>query len=230
MKVFKLRLENSLPRMLWKTSKQGKLVRNLFPCNPVTRSMTITEDLLQKGHYPRPIVVVVLQSFKLCPTLWDPMDCSTLGFPVLHNLLEFAQTHVHWISDAIQPPHPQSSLSPPALDLSQHQGLFQWAGSSHQVAKVLELQHQSGLISFRIDWFDLPAIQGTLKSLLQHHNSKALILQCSAFFMVQLSHLYLTTGKTIALTIWTFVSKLMSLLFNTLSSSVKPRQTRPTQT
>ena len=78
----------------------------------------------------------------------------------------------------------------------------------------------SGLISFRIDWFDLLAVYGTLTSLLQQHNSKAPILQCSAFFMVQLSHPYMTTGKTIALTIWTFVGKLMSLCFNTLSSFV----------
>ena len=99
-------------------------------------------------------------------------------------------------------------------------GFFQWV-FSHQVGKVLELQpqHQSfqwGLISFRIDWFDLSAVQGTLKSLLQHHNSKALksILWWSVFFIVQLSHPYMTTGKTIALTRWTFVSKVMSLLFN----------------
>ena len=104
-----------------------------------------------------------------------------------------------------------------ALNLSQHQGLFQGVGSLHQMAKVLELQHQSfqwnsGLILFRIDWFDILAIQGTLKSFLQHHSSKASFLQCSAFFMVQLSHLYRTTGKTIALTRWTFVDKEMSLL------------------
>ena len=100
-----------------------------------------------------------------------------------------------------------SSPSPPALNLSQHQGLFQWVSSSHQVAKVLEfqLQHQSyqwtpRTVSFRMDWLDLLAVQGTLKSLLQHHSSKASILLCSAFFIVQLSHPYLTTGKTIALT------------------------------
>ena len=82
---------------------------------------------------------------KLCPTLWDPMDCSTPGFPVLHHLMKFAQTHVHWVGDAIQPSHPLPSPSPPALNLSQHQGLFKWVSSSHQVAKVLEfqLQHQS---------------------------------------------------------------------------------------
>ena len=98
------------------------------------------------------------------------------------------------------PSHPLSSPSPPAFKLSWHQGLFQWVSSSHQVAQVLELQHQSfqwvtGLISSTIDWFDLLAVQGTLKSLLQYHNSKALILWCSTFFMVQLSHPYKTTGK-----------------------------------
>ena len=97
---------------------------------------------------------------KLCPTLSNP-NCSTPGFTVLHYLLEFAQTHVHWVIDAIQPSHPLSPTSPPALNLSQHQDLFQWVGSSHKVAKVLvlQLQHQSfqpywGLISFRINWFD----------------------------------------------------------------------------
>ena len=113
--------------------------------------------------------------------------------------------------------------SPPAFNLSQHQGLFQWVSSSHQVAKVLEfqLQHQSfqwtlnsGLISFRTDWLDLLAVQRTLKSLLQHHSSKASVLQCSALFIVHLSHPYTTTGKTIDLTRWTFVGKVMSLLFN----------------
>ena len=105
------------------------------------------------------------------------------------------------------------SPSPPALNLSKHQGLFQWACSSHQVTKVLELQHQSFQWIFRNDWFDLLAVQGTLKSLLQHHSSKVSILQCSAFFMVQLSHLYMLTRKTIALIIQTFVSKVMSLFF-----------------
>ena len=159
-----------------------------------------------------------------CPTLCNPMDCSTPGFPVLHYLPEFAQSHVHWINDTIQ-----TSLllpSPPVFNLSQHHSLFQTVSSSHQVAKVLELllKHQSfqwisRLISFRMDWFDLLAVQGTLKSLLQHHNSKASILWCSAFFIVQLSHLYMTTGKPIALTIWTFASKVMSLLFNLIQST-----------
>ena len=148
-----------------------------------------------------------------------PMDCSTPGFPVLQQLRELTQTHVHWVGDAIQPSHPLSSPSPLAFNLSQHQGLFQWVNSSHEVAKVLEfqLQHQSFQWVFRTDWLALLAVQGTLKSLLQHHSSKASILQCSTLFMVQLSHPYMTTGKTIALTRWTFVGKVMSLLFNTLS-------------
>ena len=132
-----------------------------------------------------------------CPTLCDPKDCSTPGFPVLPYLMEFGQTHVHWISDAIQPSHPLSSPSPPAVNISQHQGLFQRVSSWHQVAKVLELQQQSFQWIFRT-LNEYPVnIQGTLKSLLQDHNLKALILQCSAFFMVQLSYPYMTTGKTI---------------------------------
>ena len=116
-----------------------------------------------------------------CSTLCNPMDHSTPGLPVHHQTTEFTQIHVHWVGDAIQPPHPLSSPSPPALYLSQHQGLFQWVSSSHQVAKVLEfqLQYQSFQWIFRT---------GTHKSLLQHHSSKVPILQCSAFFMVQLSH------------------------------------------
>ena len=155
------------------------------------------------------------------------MDCSMPNFSVLHHLPEFVQVHVCWISDAIQPSHPLWPSSPSAFNLSQHQGLFQWVSSSHQVAKGLafQLQHQpsneySGLISLRIDWFDLLAVQGTLKSLFQHHSSKASILQHSAFFIVKLSHPYMTMGKTIALTRRTFVGKVMSLLFNMLSRLV----------
>ena len=154
---------------------------------------------------------------KSCPTLCNPMDCSTLGFPVLYHLLELVQTHVCWVSDAIQPSHPLSPPSPPALNLSQHQGLFQWVSSLHQVAKywsfsISPSNEYSGLISFRIDWFDLLAVQGTLKRLLQHHSSEASILRCPAFFIVQLSHPYMTTGKTIALTRLSFLSKVMSLI------------------
>ena len=140
--------------------------------------------------------------FLSCLTLCNPMDCSMTGFPVHHQLPEFTQTHVHWVGDAIQPFHPLSSPSS-AFNLSQHQGLFKWVSSSHQVAKVLSVNispsnEHSGLISFRMDWLDLLAVQGTLKSLLHHHSSKASILQHSAFFVVQLSHPYMTTGKTIA--------------------------------
>ena len=141
------------------------------------------------------------------------MDCSTPDFPVHHQLPEFTQTHVHWVGDAIQPSHPLSSPSP-AFNLSQHQGLFQWVRSSHQVAKYWSFgfsinpsNEYSGLISFRMDWLNLFAVQGTLKSLLQHHSSKASVLQHSAFFIIQHSYPYLTTGKNIALTRWAFVSK-----------------------
>ena len=128
-----------------------------------------------------------------CLTLCDPMNHSTPGLPVHHHVPEFTQTHVHQVADAIQPSHPLSSPSSPASSHFQHQSLFQWVNSSHEVAKVLEfqLQHQSfqwtpwtGLISFRMDWLDLLAVQGTLKSLLQHHSSKASIIQRSAFFTI----------------------------------------------
>ena len=159
-----------------------------------------------------------------CPTLCDPMDCNTPGFPVHHQLPELAQTHVHRVSEAIKPSYPLLSPSLLAFNLSQHLVLFQQVGSSHPVAKywsfsfsISPSNEYSGLISFRMDWLDLLVVQGTLKSLLQHHSSKASILRHSAFFMVQLSHPCVTTGKTIALTRWTFVGKVMSLLFNMLS-------------
>ena len=125
---------------------------------------------------------------------------SMPGLPVHHQLPEFNQTQVHRV---IQPSHLLLSPSPPAFNPSQHQGLFQWVSSLHQVAKVLGFSispsnDYSGPISFRMDWFDLLAIQGTLKSLLQHRSLEVLILRCSAFFMVQLSHLYMITGKAIA--------------------------------
>ena len=148
--------------------------------------------------------ISVYQSVQSLSCVWlgYPMDCSTPDFSVHHQLPEPDQTHVLHVSDAIQPPHPLSSPSSPSFSLSQHQGLFQWVSSSHQVVKVLEfqLQHQSfqwifRTDFFRMDWLDLLAVQGTLKSLLQHHSSKAAILWCSAFFIIQLSHLYMTTGK-----------------------------------
>ena len=164
---------------------------------------------------------------QLCPTLWDPLNCSTPGLPVHHQLSESTQTHIHWVGDAIQPSHALSSPSPPAFNLFQHQGLFKWVSSSHQVAKywsfsfrISPTNEYPALISSRMVWLDLLAVQGTLKSLIQHHSSKASIFQCSAFFIVQLSHPYMTSGKTIALTRWTFVGKVMSLLFNMLSRLV----------
>ena len=150
------------------------------------------------------------------------MDCSTPGFPVHHQLLELAQTHVHQLSDAIQPPHPLLSPSP-TFNLSQHQGLFQGVSFCIRWRKywsfnfsISPFNEHSGLISFRMDWFDILAVQGTLKNLLQHHKSKSSILRYSAFFI----HPYMTTGKTIALTKWTFVGRVMSLLFNMLSRLV----------
>ena len=147
------------------------------------------------------------------------------GLPVHHQLLELTETHVHWVGDAIQPSHPLSSPSPPALNLSQQQGLFHWVSSSHQWPKywsfifsISPSNDYSGLISFRMDWLDLLALQGILKNFLQHHSSKASILQCSDFFIVQ--HPHMTTRKTIALTRWSFVDKVMSLLFNMLSMLV----------
>ena len=178
-----------------------------------------------------------------CLTLCDPVDCSTPGFPVLHRLpftnmykwefvpshvcLEFVclfvPTHVHWINDAIQL---SPSLSPLLLLPSVFPSIRVFSSESAlhirwpkywSFSFSISLSNEySGLISFRIDWFDLLALQGTLKSLLQHHSLKSSILRCSAFFMVQLLHLYMTTGKAVDLTIWIFVGKMMPLLFNTL--------------
>ena len=132
--------------------------------------------------YPDVSSISVSSLAQLCPTLCDPMDCSMPGFPVHHQLAEFAQSHIHWVSDAIQPSHPLSSPSPPAFNLSQNQGLFKWVSSSHKVTKVLEFSfnispsnEHPGLISFGMDWLDLLAVQGTLKSFLQLRSSKASI-------------------------------------------------------
>ena len=142
-----------------------------------------------------------------CPTLCNPMNRSMPGLPVHHQLLEFIQTHVHWVSDAIQPSHPLSPLLllppiPPSIRVfsngsTLHMRWPKYWSFSFSISPSKEIP---GLISFRMDWLDLLAVQGTLKSLLQHHSSKASILRRSAFFTVQLSHPYMTTGKTIALT------------------------------
>jgi len=166
-----------------------------------------------------------------CLTLCDPMDCSAPGFPVHHQLPELTQTHVHWVSDAIQPSILcRPLLLPPSIFPSIRVFSNESALCIRQpkywsfIFNISLSNEYSGLISkgngLRMDWLDLLAVQGTLKSLLQHHSSKASILQCSAVFIVQLSHPYMTTGKTIALTRRTFVGKIMSLLFNMLSRLV----------
>ena len=151
------------------------------------------------------------------------MNCSTPGLPVHHQLPEFTQTHIHRVSDAIQPSHPLSSPSPPVPNHSQHQSFtnestlrMRWPKYWSFSFSIIPSKEHPGLISFRMNWLDLLAVQGTLKSLLQHHSSETSILQRSAFFTVQLSHPYMTTGKTIALTRWTFVGKIMYLLLNML--------------
>ena len=162
-----------------------------------------------------------------CPTLCDPMNRSMPGLSVHHQLPEFTQTHIHRVNDAIQPSHPLLSPSPPALNPSQHHSFYnestlcmRWPKYWSFSFSIIPSKEIPGLISFRMDWLNLLAVQGTLKSLLQHHSSKALILQRSAFFTVQLSHPYMTTGKTIALTRQTLVTKVMSLLLNILSRLV----------
>ena len=155
------------------------------------------------------------------------MDCSKLGIPVYHQLPELAQTHdIHQVSDAIQSSHPLSSPSP-TFNPSQHKVFsnesvlpIRWPNYWSFSFTNSPSNEYSGWISFRMDWLDLLAVQGTLKSLLQHHSSKASILQCPAFFIVQLSHPYMTTGKNIALIRWTLAGKVMSLLFHMLSRLV----------
>ena len=164
---------------------------------------------------------------QLCPTLCDPMNHSTPGLPVHHHLPEFTQTHVHRVRDASQPSHPGSSPSPPAPNppsirvFSNESTLhMRWPKYWSFSFSIIPSKEIPGLISFSMDWLDLLAVQGTLKSLLQHHSSKASVLRLSAFFTIQLSHPYMATGKTIALTRWTFVDKVMFLLFNMLSRLV----------
>ena len=151
------------------------------------------------------------------------MNRSTPGLPVHHQLPESTQTHVHRVGDAIQASHPLSSHSPPAFNLSQNRVFsnesalrIRWPKYWSFSFNISPSNEHPRLISFRMDWLDLLEVQGTLKSLLQYHSSRALILLHSAFFRVQLSHPYMTTGKTIALTRQTFVVKVMSLLFNML--------------
>ena len=156
-----------------------------------------------------------------CPTLCDPMDCRTPGLPVLHQLPEFTHTHVDWVSDAINHLIPccpllfPPSIFPSIRVFSNESVLrIRWPKYWSFSFSICPSNEYSGLISFRMERLDLLADQGTLKSLLQHHSSKVPILWHSAFFIVQLSHPYVTNGKTIALTRRTFVDKVMSLLLN----------------
>ena len=153
------------------------------------------------------------------------MNDSIPGLPVYHKLPESTQTHVHRVGDTIQPSHPLSSTSPPAPNppsirvFSNESALhMRWPKYWSFSFSISPSHKHPGGISFRMDWLDLLAVQGTLKSLLQHHSSKASIFWHSAFFTVQLSPPYMTTGRTMALTRWSFVGKVMSLLFNMLSN------------
>jgi len=168
---------------------------------------------------------------QLCPTFCHPMYCNTPDLPVRHQLPELTQTHVHPVSDAIQPSHHHlilchslfllPSIIPSIRVFSNESVIYiRWPKYWSFSFSISPSNEYSGLISFRMDWLDLLAVQGTVKSLLQHHSSKASVLQSSVFFIVQLSHPYMTTGKTIASTRWTFVGKVMSLFFNMLSRLV----------
>ena len=152
------------------------------------------------------------------------MDCSTPGFPVHHQHPELAQTHFHRVDGAIQPSHPLLLLLSifPSIRVFSNESVLhiRWPKPWSFSFSISLSNEYSGLTSFRMDWLDLLAVQGTLKHLLQHHSLKVSILLCSLFFMVQLWHLYMTTGKTIALTRWTFANKVMSLLFNMYSRLV----------
>ena len=175
---------------------------------------------------PKSLQVVTCSVAQLCLTLWHPMSCTTPGLPVHHQLPELVQTHIHWVGDAIQPSHPLSSPPPPAFNLSQHQVFpnesvlwIRWPKYWSFSFSISPSSDYSALVSFRIDWFHL-AVQGTLKRFSSTTVWKHHFFSTQLFFIVQLSHPYMTTGKTIALTLWTFVGKVMSLLCNTLSMFV----------
>ena len=199
-----------------KASFISKLFASLI-CHSSWKSEPIEVLINSFSHIFRSLSVSSVVQW--CLTLCNPMDCSKPGFPVHRQLTELAQTHVHWAGDPIQPSRPVSSLSPPVLNLSQHQGLFQWISSSCQMAKVLELQlqHQSFQWIFRADWLvGSPCSPRDSQESSPTLQFKSINLWCSTFFIVQISHSYMTAGKTIAWTVWTFVGKVMSLLFNML--------------
>ena len=177
----------------------------------------------QSSFLPLKIVVHSLSRVQFSVTPWTAARQASLSFSL--SLLKLLS--IESVGDAIQPFHPLSPPFPLALNLpsirvfSNESGLcIRWPNYWSFNFSISPSDEYSGLISFRIDWLYLPAVQGTLKSFLQHHNSKASILRGSAFFVVQFSHPYVTTGKTIALTTWTFVGKVMPLPFNTLSRLV----------
>ena len=174
----------------WK--EPGFLKNWWVPCLQVSlEHVQVSWRQLITAKCKKTIIPIVVQSLNHARH-FATANCTMPGFSVLHYLPEFTLTHVHWACEAIQPSHSPSAPSYPALNLFQHQGLFQWVSSSHQVAKIWSFSFSisnsneySGLISFRTDWFDLLAVQG--KGLLQYHNSKASILWHSVFFMVQLT-------------------------------------------
>ena len=174
------------------------------------RGLRVTLSCISSVQFSRSVVSDSLR----------PHELRHARSPCHHQLPEFTQTHLHQVSDAIQPSHLLSSPSPPAPNPSRSTLHMRWPKYWIFHFSIIPFKEIPGLISFRMDWLDLLAVQGTLKSLLQHHSSKASILRHSAFFTVQLSHPYMTTGKTIGLTRWTFVGKVMSLLFNMLSRLV----------
>ena len=189
-------------------SKSGTTTAPFFIASPALAGRFFTTEPTGK-----PILLLVPYFYNLplssvaqsCPTLCDPMDCSTPGLPVHHQLPEFTQTLVHLVGDAIQPSHPLSSLLLlpsifPSIRVFSNESILHirlpkyWSFSFN----ISPSKEYSGLVSIKMDWLDLLAVQGTLKSLLQHHSPKASVLWCSVFFTVQLSHPYMTTGKTVA--------------------------------
>ena len=196
-------------------------MRGILPCCCVVL-LSVLYNAWIMSHWAD-IWSVISPVTQSCPTLCDPMDCSTPGLPVHHQLLELAQTNVHQVSDAIQPSHPCCPLLLPSIFPSirvfSNESVLRirWPKYWSFSFSISPSNEYSGLISFRMDWSYLLAVQGTPQTILQHYSSKASILRHSAFFIVQLSHLYITTGITIALTIWTLFCKVMSLLFNMLS-------------
>ena len=198
-------------------------------CSPWGHKKLDMTEQLTLFQYKRSTNVQVSSVTKSCLTFCNPVDCSTPGFPIHHQLPEVAQTHVHRAGDAIQPSQPLSSLllQPPifpTIRVFSNESVLciRWPKYWSFSFSISPSNEYLGLISYRMDWLDPLALQGTLKTLLQYHSSKASILQCSTFSLVHLSRPYTATGKTIALNRQTFVSKVMSLLVNMLSLFVMP--------